>query len=69
MLSLTLEKAKVHNLWGFKEIVLRDLLMGADPNQTMSKLWNVVTHVPAECDTQEMKVVMSTEEKVSALNR
>ena len=64
VLSLTLEKAKVHNLWGWKEVVQRDILMGCDPNQTKSKLWQVVSEIPAECDTEEMKVEMTKEEKV-----
>ena len=64
VLSLTLEKAQVHNLWGWKQLVQRDLLMGCDSNQTKSKLWQVVPQIPAECDAQEMKVEMTVEEKV-----
>ena len=60
---------KIVNLWGYKEIVQRDLWMGCDHNQTKSKPWTVVKSIPSSCETQEMKVDMTNDEKVLYLNQ
>ena len=57
------------SLWGWKQIVQRDLWMGADENQTNWKLWQTVPSVPSQCESQEMKAEMTNQEKVAHLNQ
>ena len=64
-MTINLEKVKVLNLWGFKQIVQRDLWMGGDQNQTKSKLWKPVESIPPRCDSQEMKVDNTDYEKIA----
>lgn len=69
VVSINLEKVKLLSLWGWKQIVQRDFWMGCDENQTSSKLWQVLSKIPPQCETQEMKVEMSNQEKVAYLNQ
>lgn len=69
IVTLNIEKVKIVNLWGYKEIVQRDMWMGCDHNQTKSKQWTVINSIPSSCETQEMKVDMTNDEKVLYLNQ
>ena len=69
ILSLTLDKVKVLSLWGWKQVIQKDLWIGSDKNQTNPKLWQITQGVSPQCESQEMKVEMSNEQKIAYLNQ
>lgn len=65
VLTIMLEKIKVVNLWGLKEITQKDMWLGGDQNQTKAKLWNICSSLPSQCEMQEMKIEMTNKEKLA----
>ena len=68
-MNLTLDKVKVLSLWGWKQVIQKDLWIGSDKNQTNSKLWQMAQGVPPQCESQEMKVEMSNQQKMAYFNQ
>lgn len=69
IITLNIEKVKQVNLWGHKQIIQKDIWMGCDQNQTKSKLWLPVASLPLSCDSHEMKVDMSNDQKILYLKQ
>ena len=65
VITLNLDKVKLLSLWGWKQVIQKDLWIGSDQNQTNPKLWQITQGVPPQCESQEMKVEMSNEQKVA----
>ena len=66
---MNLDKVKLLSLWGWKQVIQKDLWMGSDQNQTHPKLWQMIQGVTPQCESQEMKVEMSNPQKIAYLNQ
>uniref|UniRef100_A0A7M5XNG7 Doublecortin domain-containing protein n=1 Tax=Clytia hemisphaerica TaxID=252671 RepID=A0A7M5XNG7_9CNID len=69
IVCMNLDKVKLLSLWGWKQVIQKDLWMGSDQNQTHPKLWQMIQGVPPQCESQEMKVEMSNPQKIAYLNQ
>ena len=52
-----------------KKILQKDLWMGSDFSLTKSKLWQISSSIPLQCQTEEVKLPSSFDEQVSFLKQ